>query len=218
MTADWPLSAAATALLADPRTPSLAVLRLSVRELVVSGAWRLERTAPPRRFRGRADGLTLRPGSAPVPDKPPLAVLDRALRRASPSGDRARTVVAAAVKAEEGLADGLRERARDELVRRRLLVVGRRLLRTRYELTPTGRAWATSPAQERARWRAELAAGRSAAVLATATAAATAAGTAVAAGTECRPPWVDAAPSARPDLGRAVTGGRGGSGRPAVRR
>lgn len=161
-TATWPLSAAATALLASLRTPSLTVLRLSMRELVLCGAWRLERSVLPRRFRGGADGLRLLPAEAPVPDRPPLATLDRALRTACPAGGPAREVVAGAVKRDKGLADALRAEALDELSRRGLVVAGRRrLLRTHRELTPTGRAWAASPSQERARWRTELAAGRS---------------------------------------------------------
>ena len=68
--------------------------------------------------------------------------------------------MAAAVKQQPGLADALRAEGFVELTGRGLLVTGRRLLRTHRELTPTGRAWAASPAQERARWRTELAAGR----------------------------------------------------------
>jgi len=156
----WPLSAAATALLASLRTPSLTVLRLSMRELVLCGAWRLERSAPPRRFRGGADGLRLFPTDAPVPDRPPLATLDGALRAVVPAGGPARDVIAGAVKQRKGLADALRSEALDELSRRGLVVAERRLLRTHRELTPTGRAWAASPSQERARWRSEMAAGR----------------------------------------------------------
>ena len=156
----WPLSAAATAQLSALRTPSLTVLRLSVRELVLSGTWRLERTTPPRRWHGKADGLRLLPGAAPVPDRPPLPTLDRALREASPGGGPAHDVVAAAVKAQPGLADALRAEAFAELLGRGLLVSEKRLLRTHRELTPTGRAWAASPAKEQDRWRTELAAGR----------------------------------------------------------
>ena len=156
----WPLSAAATAQLGVLRTSSLTVLRLSVRELVLSGSWRLERTAPPRRWHGKADGLRLLPGDAPVPDRPPLTTLDRALRGACPGGGPAHEVVAAAVKGQPLLADALRAEGFGELTGRGLLVTERRLLRTHRELTPTGRAWAASPAQERARWRTELAAGR----------------------------------------------------------
>ena len=156
----WPLSAAATAQLGSLRTPSQTVLRLSMRELVLSGTWLLERTAPPRRWHGRADGLRLLPGDAPVPDPPPLATLDRALRGGCPWGGPARAVMAAAVKQQPGLADALRTECFVELTGRGLLVTERRLLRTHRKLTPTGRAWAASPAQERARWRTELAAGR----------------------------------------------------------
>ena len=156
----WPLSAAATAQLGSPRTSSQTVLRLSMRELVLSGTWLLERTAPPRRWEGRADGLRLLPGDAPVPDPPPLATLDRALRGGCPYGGPARAVMALAVKQHPGLADALRAEGFAELTGRGLLVTERRLLRTHRKLTPTGHAWAASPAQERARWRTELAAGR----------------------------------------------------------
>ena len=68
--------------------------------------------------------------------------------------------MAAAAKQQPGLADALRAEGFVELTGRGLLVTDRRLLRTHRKLTPTGRAWVASPAQERARWRTELAAGR----------------------------------------------------------
>ena len=68
--------------------------------------WRLERNAPPRRWHGKADGLRLLQGDAPVPDAPPLDTLDRALR-GRPDGGPAHDVMAAAVKQQPGLADAL---------------------------------------------------------------------------------------------------------------
>ncbi len=49
----WPLSAAATALLRDPRVKETELLKLSLKELVVRKAWRLE-SRPAKRRRGQA--------------------------------------------------------------------------------------------------------------------------------------------------------------------
>lgn len=171
MTATWPLSAAATALLVRPRTDAHEVLRLSVKELLLSGTWRLERVRPARRLRGRGDGLDVRPLPGSPPPRPPLPHLERVLRSESPDGGPLRGVVERAVKADRRLAQHLREQALDELVRLGLQRVERRRVlgfvpRTSRSVTRTGEAWAASPAQLRSGWADQLRAGAGAVVLA----------------------------------------------------
>ena len=117
----WPLSAAATALLISPKTDASTVLKLSVKELVVVIAWSLQRTVRKRRWRGDEEITELRPGSRPVPGRPPLDHLSDALRAARPEGGPLREVVAATVKSRSDLAESCRRLALEELQQRRLV-------------------------------------------------------------------------------------------------
>ena len=146
----WPLSAPATALLRDPRTDASLLLRLALRELVVRGVVRVSRLDE-RRWRSTA--VELAPGgTAPDALPPPLARLAEALLpRLRPQGIAAHAAVQKAAGWRADLATRVRDAARDELRATGLLrPESQRLLgvvpRTRWTLTPSGRAWAGSAA------------------------------------------------------------------------
>jgi hypothetical protein len=140
----WPLSAAATALLRTPLIPADELLRLSVRELVMRGAWRLEPAAEGE--------PCIHPGATPAPALAPLPALDRQLRLHSPDGGEVAQVVRRARAGRRGLAEELRHVARRELVRRGLATNRRRALSgTRLEPTAAGRAWSQAAAERIAR-------------------------------------------------------------------
>jgi hypothetical protein len=134
------LSAAALGLLLEPRSTPGALATLAVKELVLRGAWRLER-APDPHGRGGDDVVRLHPGPEPGAGLPaPLGTVDGGLRRVVGEGGAlieiavggARAVVApAAAETEAALRDaGLAERRRE----RRLGV----FTRERLHRTPAG--------------------------------------------------------------------------------
>jgi len=164
---DWPLSAAATALLREPGLRGDAVLKLALRELVLRGVVLAELGEPPCR-----DGqLTLRPGGRSATGLPvPLPRLARALLPHVPAdGAEASTVVQQSVAGRYQLLDELRTEARDTLTAQGLLTAQRsRVLgvipRTRWLRSPTGELWAAVPrGLERDRGAAVAAAAGSAA-------------------------------------------------------
>lgn len=145
----WPLSAAATALLREPRLAGDAVLKLALRELVVRGVVRAELGAR-RRLRGPR--LTLLPGGAPAADLPvPLPGLARELLAHLPAeGREATEAVRRTAGARHQLLEQLRAEVR-ELLRLQGLISAERtkvmgvVPRTRWVRTPTGEAWAAVP-------------------------------------------------------------------------
>ena len=140
----WPLSAPATALLRAPDTAPHELLRLAVRELVVRGVLRVELVEQPaevRLTRGHVDAAAL---------PTPLALLGGALLpHVTAEGTPADRAVQRAAGWRVDLAAQVRDASRRELAAAGLLVCERdRLLgvlpRTRWRLTPSGRAWAGS--------------------------------------------------------------------------
>ena len=157
--ATWPLSAATTLVLREPRAPSGDVLKLGLKELVLRGAWTVDRSTANRAFGRKRERLQLNPGGRPVPDLPPLRDLDARLQRVVDDDHRELSqVVKRLLKADGGLGDRLRDGARAELAGRGLLEVMRRpvlgvIPRTRVDRTPSGDVWA------RASWEREEALG-----------------------------------------------------------
>lgn len=146
----WPLSAPATALLRDPRAPQHLLLRLALRELVVRGVVRV--SALDRR-RWRPSSVRLAPGAVTAAGLPsPLALLAEALLpRLAAEGTDALQAVQKAAGWRADLATRVRDGAREELRAAGLLAqTPGRLLgvipRSRWTLTPSGRAWAGSAA------------------------------------------------------------------------
>jgi hypothetical protein len=111
----WPLSAAATQVLRQPRVSTGIVLQLALKELVASGAWTLHRD---RRFLRSV--VVLSRGRLPVPDRAPLPLLDRRLR-ASVSADGRPLRDAVSALARGSAASALRDACREDLVARELL-------------------------------------------------------------------------------------------------
>lgn len=164
---DWPLSAVGTELLLGRPVARQRFALLTLKELVVCGVWQLRERDEPRRFLGprRVPGLV--PGAVPLPDRPPLGVLDAWLRRRPPGGldlGALRDELAVAADVAER---GLRE-ARDDLVRRGLLVPAttRLLHRAVLRRTPLGQEQASALADRRAVWRRQLRKGGAAAAAA----------------------------------------------------
>lgn len=146
----WPLSAAATAVLRDPQTPPPALLRLTLRELVVRGVVRVH--VAPQRGR-RAPVVRLAPGDADAAGLPaPLRQLAGALApHLSADGTPAHAAVRKATGWRTDLGSLVRQAARDELRTAGLLAEEHGKLlgvvpRTRWQPTPSGRAWARSAA------------------------------------------------------------------------
>lgn len=111
----WPLSAAATQVLRQPRVSAGIVLQLALKELVASGAWTLHRD---RRLLRSV--VVLRPGSLQVPERAPLPLLDRRLRAVVPAdGTPLRDAVSALARGQA--AGALRDACRDDLIARELL-------------------------------------------------------------------------------------------------
>lgn len=144
----WPLSAPATAVLRDPGTAPQVLLRLALRELVVRGAVRVHRVERARHGPGT---VRLAPGDVDASSLPvPLRLLATALLpHLTAEGTPARTAVRRAAGWRADLSPRVREAARHELDAAGLLRQEHdRLLgvlpRTRWQLTPTGRAWARS--------------------------------------------------------------------------
>lgn len=146
----WPLSAPATAMLREPRTPPAELLRLALRELAVRGAVRVRLDEQPGR---RTAQVRLIPGDVDAAGLPgPLAVLAGALLpHVDPGGTPAHRAMRQASGWRADLAARVRTATRQELQAAGLVVPGRgRLLGvvpwTRWRLTGSGRAWAVSVA------------------------------------------------------------------------
>ncbi len=146
----WPLSAPATAMLRDPRTPPDELLRLALRELAVRGAVRVQLHEQSGRRKAQ---VRLLPGEVDAAGLPgPLAVLAGALLpHVDPGGTPAHRAVQQASGWRADLAARVRTAARQELQAAGLMVPARgRLLGvvpvTRWQLTGSGRAWAASAA------------------------------------------------------------------------
>lgn len=111
----WPLSAAATELLGDPRLPPTAVLKLALRELVLRGCWKLGRPRPrslgPRKATVRVVQMDAT-GRKPPP-LVPLPVLDDAL--GLPGALDLHVRLRRALLLEPELPDRLREHCLDHL-------------------------------------------------------------------------------------------------------
>jgi hypothetical protein len=144
----WPLSAAVTAVLRDLDAPPRTVLVLTLKELVLRRAWRLDRRTERAGLLGRpTEVVTLVPGDRAAPDIVPLAVADRALRRVvGAEGRELSDAVRRLVRDGEARGERLRDAARDELATRGLADVERRRLlglvpRTVVRLTASGESW-----------------------------------------------------------------------------
>ena len=144
----WPLSAPATALLRDPRTAPGALLRLALRELVVRGTVAVRAVDRPGR---RATTVRLAPGDVQVARLPSglRPVAEALLPHLAGGGAPAVAAVRKASGWRADLASRARDAAREELRAAGLLAEQReRLLglvpRTRWQLTPSGQAWARS--------------------------------------------------------------------------
>lgn len=155
---DWPLSAVQTELLLGRLVARGRALSLTLKELVVSGAWTLAGRDVPGRLWGTRRVPVLARGAAPVPDRLPLPALHARLHRLAPAPVELRTVVPG-LQAETGLPSLLLEQARADLVARRLLRPEKRLLRTVLVRTPAGDAWCGGLAVRRDQWRRALQAG-----------------------------------------------------------
>lgn len=141
----WPLSAATTQVLRQPRVASGIVLQLALKELVIAGAWQLRR--PPKSAWWRSAKVQLVDGPTTAPTVPPLPMLDRALRDLAPAGGDLQALVRDLVKRRPHLADQLRDAARAELLELGLLEA------VEHRWLPTG--WQARPAA--ARLKADLA-------------------------------------------------------------
>jgi hypothetical protein len=141
----WPLSAAATAVLRDPKLAGIDVLKLALKELVLRRVWGLRR-GPRRRLRGQRSDFVL--GTADVPPLPPLVSADRALRSVmGTDGREVREAARLLLKAHRKLPDQLRDEARAELASRGLVELERRKVlgvvpQTKVVVTESGRLWA----------------------------------------------------------------------------
>jgi hypothetical protein len=146
-TRTWPLSAAVTAVLRDVDEQPGVVVRLTLKELVLRRAWRLERRTDRSGLLGRPkEVVVIVPGDRPAPDLVPLPVADRVLREVvGPHGIELSVAVRRLMKRTAG-GEQLRDAARDELAARGLAEVERRkrfglVPRTDVRLTPTGESW-----------------------------------------------------------------------------
>ena len=126
----WPLSAIATAVLLDPGASGKRLLRVGVAELILSGAWRVDRPRQERRVipirlhdenweppvpasKGR---LILTSGDHEVPLPAPLRRIDQGLRGTTPSeGIEVRQAVWRMLQSDADLLDDVRHEARREL-------------------------------------------------------------------------------------------------------
>lgn len=112
----WPLSAAATAMLRDPKLASDEVLKLVLKELVLRRVWSLRRD-PKRRLRAQRIEFSL--GTQPAPAIVPLPEADRALRAVvGADGREVQEAVRRMLKDHRKLPDQLRDAVRDELADR----------------------------------------------------------------------------------------------------
>lgn len=162
--APWPLSAAATALLRDPRADDRELLKLTLKELILRGAYAVDRETRAGR-RGRSTvTLWLRPGYTSPPALAPLALLERRIRSGWTAGAE-RTELRKVVERLPGtMAVGVRDAAREELRGRGLVELERRRVlgvfpRTTVTLTPSGASWRDG-SYERGEAIAEAAGGR----------------------------------------------------------
>jgi len=158
----WPLSAAASLVLLDPRsTTARDVLLLTLKELVGRGAWRVRKQDKRSLLRSRTTVL-LRPG--PLPDRPlprPLDVLESWIRPLplDAAGELPLPVLAKKLREARGdrWATTLLERTRERLEREGHLSVRRRLvLGERWERTVSGEAWAREIATQTRALREDL--------------------------------------------------------------
>lgn len=170
----WPLSAPATALLVG-RGSALQgeLVRLAVRQLVLSGCWRLEADPlPPKRFGRTRVRPPVRLVPLPVPPPPALARFDACLRVGSPAGGTALLVLKAARDLDHDVLRHVRDDARDELRRGGLWARQRNRLGLSFErLTPLGEQWRAAVPATHAAWRQDLQGGAAAAAVAAALAA-----------------------------------------------
>jgi len=152
--ADAPaLSAAAVALLLDPKAPSAELARLAVKELVLRGVFSVRRVAPhperrPRPGKAAADVVLLVPGPRAATLPLPLRTIDGALRRVVDApGVEVGEAVRRAARQTRTLAKDVREECERALIRAGLVEerTGRVMLvfsRRRVVRTPSGDAWA----------------------------------------------------------------------------
>jgi len=120
---DWPLSAAATAMLREPRSSGPTLMALAVRELVARGVVDA-RLGTARRWRPQA--VLLGPGRPPVDLPRPLPLVAAALLpRLTPEGADATAAVRACLGKKRQLLGQVADDTRSELVDRRLLQVQR---------------------------------------------------------------------------------------------
>ena len=172
----WPISATATALLLTPRARNRDLVRIAVKELVLSGAWRLDRPHLAARdgARARVDlanrgelavsssghRLLLRPGDRPVPPAAPLPRLDAGLRLVAESGGSdVRLTVWRMLQVDVRVLEEVRAAVERELVDRGLAAVRRRfggLGGTRLVATADGEALLAGAAERQADLRRAL--------------------------------------------------------------
>lgn len=160
---DWPLSAVATELLLQRLVARQRWAVLTLKELVVSGVWSVAVVEQPRLIVGVRRTTVLRPGTAPLPDRPPLAVLDRWLRARVGAEAELRTV-GQDLQRESRLAHAGLGAATDDLLARGLVAPATTLLgRSTVRPTPLGHAQADRLAAQRSAWKDALRPGGAAA-------------------------------------------------------
>ena len=160
----WPRSAAATALLLNPRMDWLDVLKLAVKELVVAGSFRLAVTVRRRRWLASTQDVTIRPGEAKARDRPPLRAVEKALHDALPagalvSGAPLRQVIAEGFTQQPTWARSTWQSAVDDLTWRGLVKSEKRWYGAQVTRTPVGDTWAATAEGQLRQWREALAAG-----------------------------------------------------------
>jgi len=144
---DWPLSAAATAVLRDQGVTDGVLFKLTLRELVLRDVVRVD--VEQRRLRGPR--IRLSPGSRTATGLPaPAPLLAAALLRHVPAGGEEAVVVVRRTVKRSAVLGMLRVESREALVAHGLLVEERWkvlgvLPRTRWVRTPEGEAWAAVP-------------------------------------------------------------------------
>ncbi|MCU1692759.1 MAG: hypothetical protein JWM64_1850 [Frankiales bacterium] len=165
MTAAWELSAVATELLLRRPVARQRVLSLTLKELVVCGAWRLV----PRQksgFFGSRRVVALQRGDLPVPARPPLPLLHERLGLLVP-GTRDLAQLGPVLAGDADLVATALASAREDLRRRGLMTLEhRRLLGDRLVRTPQGEAAVRAVLSQREAFRTALRDGGAAAVAA----------------------------------------------------